>query len=1678
MANLVRNFLSGKMNKMYDQRVIPNGEYIDAMNIRMGSTEKSEVGVIENTKGNLALTALTYTDGTPLSTDALCIGAIQDSARETIYWFVHDSNFPVGPTGKLDMIVSFNVFTNILTYHVISINDGSGGLTTLNFNPDYLITGVDIIENLLFFTDDYNQPRVINVKRNYANPIAFVDQFSAESLLVIKKPPAQSPSVLPMNTAGQQNFMDTRFICFAYRYRYADGEYSATSQWSEPSFVPQPFDFSINSFLNEGMVNAFNAAQITYNSGGELVVGVDLLFKEANNNIIKIIEKLDKAELGLADNTNYNYVFNNSKIFTILSEAEILRLYDNVPRLAKAQTIMGNRLMYGNYVDGYNLIDANGGPLRLDYYTELVTENIGEVVLPDTQSPGSYTIDGFKVVNNCVLNVDLSGINLVEGGLFSFEITITHDSFTGTVTPTQTTSNITLPFSFYLSQDYVSVYQMATSVEFQNAIGTATNIQPVTGSPNSCDGFTFTDKVNCALPNNLTYPSGSLTKFGSGITANGQAIEITSTPGSDIISFKILAMQYVDNIVTPVDFAYEYYNISFAEAFFQEIASPRSLHSNRGYEIGIVYMDEFNRSSTALVSLNNTEHVPCSNSDTKNSIRVTIPTTQVAPFWAKRYKFVIKPDQEKYETIYSSIFFLSPTSTDVYFLLEGENARKVEQGDRFIVKADSNGPTNSCVYATVLEKEAKPAGFITPVSGVTPPGGVYMKINPNSFSVIYDPNSIIAPGSLTVSTSLDFIGPIMAYPMNLEDPLTPGSYIDYTVPAGSRIKLRLTTQRLGPGSGDRLCEKRIYTLEKDFVASANYSNMQDWWNGDNIGQFVNDGVSDVGAGACAVGNQYFSATLTSPNSIGYDFCTNYWQFSRNPVSNKLELCVRAVQACGSSTSRRSSITLDIQIYRAENVFVFETEPDDALPDVFFENELSFEVNTDGSHEGNVQNQVFATSTPAIIDTGFFNCYAFGNGVESYKIRDSIVGRSFNLGNRVTTVASQDYKEADRFADITYSGVYNPETNLNKLNEFNSGLLNYKNLEISFGEIFVLDGRETDVLVLQEDKISYVLAGKNLLSDSAAGGVITSVPEVLGTQIARTEKYGISFNPESYVQWGYDRYFTDAKRGAVIQLRGDSYSNEQLSVVSEMNMRTWFRDEFNASFSKQKLGGFDPYMNEYVLVFTDRELPTKIQCLNCGISQTFTISGDEDTNYCVDVGPLVGQITVSWNVISIDAGADFNIIVNYNGVDYPSGTSTASGSFTFDKDLNYVETAEVTIEHTGNLVLEVTVSCPVAVSMTIIEVVLTNDSEAGDTVHAEYKYINGVYTSPTQSNMVTFLSGSNTPLVSWYNVVTGFVGSGGFPPDGSTMRIQSNTLTGDTRVFNPSTDRFRYLRSTVFYANNTVGMTALLAASNLASPVVTASPTTYYADFTVPASTPGDFLYLIWDYRTASVTYLCYSDTETAQDACCACTPCEDPSCFRVTITGVADNSTVYFPQGLCGFGGIPFTVDIKVTDPPVDYCITNQQYQILSGEVDIERSDCGCNECELTCDTWYVYDIQGASVDISYTDCTGSLVTTTFNEYSFFCVFTGTIPQITSGVAAIEKVFYCDCCEESTCNTWLFINDSGAPCQIQAKDCGATVVTLTLPAYTSLEYCCDITFHPVVITGLATIKMIECGCKF
>ena len=52
MPELKNNFTRGRMNKDLDDRLVPKGEYRDATNIQVSTSEGSDVGAIESVLGN------------------------------------------------------------------------------------------------------------------------------------------------------------------------------------------------------------------------------------------------------------------------------------------------------------------------------------------------------------------------------------------------------------------------------------------------------------------------------------------------------------------------------------------------------------------------------------------------------------------------------------------------------------------------------------------------------------------------------------------------------------------------------------------------------------------------------------------------------------------------------------------------------------------------------------------------------------------------------------------------------------------------------------------------------------------------------------------------------------------------------------------------------------------------------------------------------------------------------------------------------------------------------------------------------------------------------------------------------------------------------------------------------------------------------------------------------------------------------------------------------------------------------------------------------------------------------------------------------------------------------------------------------------------------------------------
>ncbi len=161
MAEVKNAFIQSKMNKDLDSRLVPNGEYRNAINAQISRSEGSDVGALENALGNSV--QATFEDGQSYSNDLTCIGYVTDETSNCIYVFLTDGTrvggddfVSTGNSGSNHFIYKYNTNSPSPPVKIVS-----GAF--LNFSKNYPIYGINLIENLLFWTDNFNQPRKINV---------------------------------------------------------------------------------------------------------------------------------------------------------------------------------------------------------------------------------------------------------------------------------------------------------------------------------------------------------------------------------------------------------------------------------------------------------------------------------------------------------------------------------------------------------------------------------------------------------------------------------------------------------------------------------------------------------------------------------------------------------------------------------------------------------------------------------------------------------------------------------------------------------------------------------------------------------------------------------------------------------------------------------------------------------------------------------------------------------------------------------------------------------------------------------------------------------------------------------------------------------------------------------------------------------------------------------------------------------------------------------------------------------------------------------------------------------------------------------------------------------------------------------------------------------------------------
>jgi len=1085
MIELQRNFLQGVMNKDSDPHFLPDGQYRDALNIIVGDSDDtfgdgSHNGVAQNYLGN------TLKNSNLGLTGAQCIGALSFAPNSVIYWLI--------ASNEADLIVEYNELISLTTIVLKATKSSPTTSSILNFNKDFYVTGINYINGLLFWTDNYNPPRRINIERskNYA-----VNGFTEVDISVIVKPPLSAPSI-ELTLDGEANNLENKFVYFAYRYKYIDNEYSSLSPFSPVAFYPKSFQYDYGVSENVSMVNVYNTAIVRFNTGDATVKEIQLIYRDTASLNTYVIDNIDKRANGYSNNVDETFEFKNNKVYTLLPQDQVTRLFDNVPLKAKSQELIGSRLIYGNYTQFFDLVDCDG-----------------EVIAP------------------------------------AFELT--HDSINVTSTPLST---------FKSNRDY------EVGIEYLDSYGRASTV--VVPILNTNTEYIPADKATKA--NNLRVtinkdfkPPCFATFYRFMIKQNRQEYYnlFPLTYFSDG-EFKWFLINQTD-----VD------KISVGSYLFLKTSD---VNTNIQYKV----LDIISKSANFL---NDSRSQPAG-----VYFKVKIDSNLLPPVYYYKFTNITNTAPRlaivgKFTVAEKAIFYGLGANN---MITSNGNAYSSVNDVRFKVEISD---TNKFKYYAFVD--GVPYTYVNEV--IITPGvdqqltyvynsltySCYIRFSSTSGLILKDYWVVNCRSNGSGTVGLNIFGGRVSYSsddcpygfVTGTDWNLNGAFVgDRAIKAGSVLTIKMKE----PNNGDT-------TLTQTFLSNKDYVNIEEW--------FIEGGIylswkQYLGPISIGPENVCFRRTIlfqASPFSSTQFAINQGSSISTTTLNAPVFMWIYGYTTGGSPTME---VTFDFQ--ESEYPTFFETVPIDTNQDIYYELSQTFAIEN-GNHTGNYQDQVVGT-TPAIVDLNKiynlydnrdFNAFSFGNGVESFRIRDDWNAATMQFSPRANSTI-EGYEEQRLVQALTYSGVYTQTTAINRLNEFNLSLGNFKYLDRFFGSIQKLHSRDTDIVVFQENKVSKVLYGKNLISDSVGGGTIASIPEVLGTQISYTGEYGISFNPESFAIWGNDMFFTDARRGAVLRL-GDN----GLFEISSNGFKNWFKA--NLDPSTIKLGMMDPYFEHYVLANNDRKV---------------------------------------------------------------------------------------------------------------------------------------------------------------------------------------------------------------------------------------------------------------------------------------------------------------------------------------------------------------------------------------------------------------------------------------------------------------------------------------------------------
>lgn len=1317
MPEFNNTFISGSMNKDLDERLIPKNQYRDALNIDVNVSKGEDAGVAKNKMGNTRVVDIAALSGQivfdPITEAELAktIGCVEYEAFNKIYWFVACDTF--------DGIYEYDEPTGIAVRVLQSNKPTPSTPSKLNFRKEFPITGVNFIRgngenNFLYWTDDYNPPRRINITRVKSDPTGasgyqIDDPRIDNDIDVILDPPLFAPSIYLYNdnTVYDTNNISEKFLYFSYRYKYVDDQYSSMSPFSAVAFEPKEYEYDYGVGNNKSMTNLYNSVRLTFETGNEFVKEIQLFVRDTRNINVGIIDTLSKEELFINNDTSYTVSFNNNKVYAALPNDQVTRLYDNVPLLAKAQDIVGNRISYGNYVQFRNIIDCFGGDIHINYDLKLKQTTASDVDPKATwRSDRDYEIglvylDKYGRMTTVLTAPPTSPSNLTGNTIY---VPPANSSAANTIVLTIKNQPPcwATHYRVYVKQSKKSYYNVFPILSYSNGL------------------FKY-----------FLINESDLNK----ISVGGYVIFKSTSAGPTYSNKKYKILEIEQKVAGFVSGA-------IAGLYFKvKIDNPNEL-SGAGVEI-------YTSQGVGAGSTGGT----WSSSSKNPTPFLTSQPSGVYNGWVERPMFYGDGD--------SSGISLPNTSGYSFALYTNSDI----EDTRITIQID--GPSTYAIYKNSINIYTHQNNNVLISSGNQISVGVPTLIS-SYFTVLFN-QSTYNIGDRWIFNCKYIASAIELEMGNVCASIIPGASwsqstpeIDRKILTGAVIEIQVLEDTYNPGGSQQ--PAMVFP-----PSPQDYDNIEEWWyesGARNLFSYTDVYGNPIKGSRVRFrrgknwqllpgNNTDFNSNtieMEALNASGSNYPVRMLVFSSVPPNpgNDGSFAAGLYNDGNIMTNdnKQNKFVISFKITQQKNLNICETEPIEDDADIYHELFQTYPI-VNGNHQvlwhyddfeanvitGNTQLRQFDKTvphyfnvgdsidvdtttiglsgtwtvtavpdlytvvtdapwpgagpttpgtvvltgtaeqdqngfTPAIIEinkpmsfNSDYNGWSWGNGLESDRIYDDFNQTVKGFSVRVQTPV-ENYRQIRNEASICYSGIYQYNTALNRLNEFNLSLSNFRYLDRDFGSIQKLYARDTDLVVFQENKISNVLFGKNVMFDSIGGGQIVSIPEVLGTQIPMSGEWGISRNPESFAKYGTQVFFTDARRGVVLRL-----TENQVDEISSYGLNDYFRDLMKDNPVTQKIGAYDPYDNMYVLSTNEQRV---IPCM-------LTISRDKlSVSKTGPLGYFMFSINtdVEWEITLEDMGYGTGWVTDYptEGVGSQDVTATVAQNLTsFNRTVKFVVT---------------------------------------------------------------------------------------------------------------------------------------------------------------------------------------------------------------------------------------------------------------------------------------------------------------------------------------------------------------------------------------------------------------------